>query len=245
MTPTFIAAVLLITTAAALVQGSLGLGLALIASPGLSLLDPGFVPAPILAAALVASLWTAWRDRRCGLGENFRWTLVGIPVGIPIGIVLLRVVPTPVLMLSLGLLVLVLAPLTSFARFGFEPSPKALGVGGFVSAVAGSTVGLTGPTVAIVYNRLPPHVLRMTMAVYLSIVQVVALATLVISGSVAPEAWTLTALTLPGTALGLALSGRVAHRIRPDVARRAVVAVCCLAGGSLTVRAAIDLVHAQ
>lgn len=237
----YIVAVLAVTLLAAVVQGSLGLGLALVASPGLSLVDPTFVPGPILAAALVASTWTMARDRQHGIAPNFRWTLVGIPLGIPIGLVLLSVLPTPWLMLGLGLTVLTLAPMAAAPRLRLSPTPGALGMGGFLSAVAGSTVGLTGPTVAIVYNQLSPHVFRMTMALYLTIVQSVAMAALIATGGMSHKAWVLTALTVPGTIVGLAISGRIARGLRPDLAKTAVVTVCCIAGASLTLRAALDI----
>lgn len=238
-----LAAVLAVTILAGLVQGSLGLGLALVASPGLSLIDPAFVPAPVLAAALVSSLWMMYRDRQHGIAPQFRWTLIGIPIGIPIGLVLLRVAPTSVLMLALGVTVLVLAPITASRRLGIAATPLTLGIGGFLSALGGATVGLTGPTVAIVYHQLSPHVLRMTMAVYLTIVQTVVLVTMAAAGGIDSQGWTLIALTVPGTAIGLLVSGPIAKVINADVARQAVIWVCCLAGASVTVKALVSILQ--
>lgn len=230
-------AVLAVTILAAIVQGSLGLGLALVASPGLSLINSAFVPAPVLAAALVSSLWMMYRDRQHGLGPYFLWTLAGIPVGIPIGLILLRHAPTSVLMLALGITVLVLAPLTASRRLALPANPVTLSLGGLLSALGGATVGLTGPTVAIVYHDLSPHMLRMTMAVYLTIVQTVVLLTMAGFGGIGGQEWMLIALTVPGTAIGLLASGPIAKTINADVARRAVIWVCCLAGLSVTTKA--------
>ncbi len=240
---TMLTAVLVVTTVAAVVQGSLGLGLALVASPGLSMVDPAFVPLPILVAALVASLWTMVRDQRHGLAPSFGWTLIGIPLGIPVGILLLQSLSSTSLMLMLGLSVLALAPLAAMRLPALRVGPASLGVGGFLSALAGTTVGLTGPTVAVVYHELEPAVLRFTMAVYLTIVQTIAIAALLVSGMVTATDLRLVALAIPGTALGLMLSGRVAARLKPAVARRAVIVVCAVAGLSVTVRALIDLFH--
>ncbi|UZG60359.1 TSUP family transporter [Rhodococcus opacus] len=237
----FVITVLLITTAAAIVQGSLGLGLGLVASPGLILVDPGFVPLPLLTAALIASLWTCWRDRQAGIADKFIWTLVGIPVGIPIGILLLKILPPSILMLGLGLMVLVMAPAAAFAKSGIRPTGVHLGVGSLFSAVAGATVALPGPTVALVYNQLPPALLRMTMAVYLSIVQTIAIAALLFSGAAHGNAIMLIALTVPGTVIGLAVSGPVARWMNPRVARAAVVVVCIGAGASLTIKALLQM----
>lgn len=239
----FLAGVLVVTTVAALVQGSLGLGLALVASPALIVVDPDFVPFPVLISALIASVWTMWRDRRSGIADKFVWTLVGIPIGIPVGVLLLQVLPTAVLMLGLGLMVLVTAPLAVTAS-GIRPTSGYLGVGGLLSALAGTTVGLTGPTVAIVYNRLPPAVLRMTMAVYLSVVQTIAVLALVLAGRATSDVLVLAALTVPGTVLGLALSGPLARRINPRTARIAVVVVCGTAGAGLTVKALAEVITA-
>lgn len=237
MSISLLAAVLAVTILAAIVQGSLGLGLALVASPGLSLITPAFVPAPVLAAALVSSLWMMYRDRRHGLGPYFLWTLAGIPIGIPLGLILLRHAPASVLMLALGIMVLVLAPLTASRRLALPANPVTLSIGGLMSALGGATVGLTGPTVAIMYHELPPHVLRMTMAVYLTIVQIVVLVTLASSGGIGSQEWSLIALTVPGTAIGLVASGPIAKAIDADIARRAVIWVCCLAGISVTIKA--------
>lgn len=232
---------LAVTLLAAIVQGTLGLGLALVASPGLSLINPAFVPAPVLAAALVSSMWMMYRDRKYGIGPHFRWTLVGIPLGIPIGLLLLRHAPTPVLMLALGITVLILAPITGSKRLGLPATPLTLAIGGLLSALGGATVGLTGPTVAIVYHQLSPHVLRMTMAVYLTIVQTVVLVTMASSGAIGSQEWGLIALTVPGTAVGLLVSGPIAKRINAEIARRAVIWVCCIAGASVTTKALLSI----
>ena len=48
-----IATIIAIVTVAACVQGSLGFGMALIASPMLALIDPRLVPGPLTASSLL------------------------------------------------------------------------------------------------------------------------------------------------------------------------------------------------
>ncbi|MEC9302406.1 MAG: sulfite exporter TauE/SafE family protein, partial [Acidobacteriota bacterium] len=59
------------------VQGAVGFGLALVSAPVLILIDPRFIPAPLLLASLSLILLTAYRDRQGIDLSGLRWALIG------------------------------------------------------------------------------------------------------------------------------------------------------------------------
>ncbi len=98
----------------ALLQGTVGFGLALVAAPLLVLLDPLYVPGPLLMAALVLALLMSYRERReVDLGM-LRWAVVGRIAGGSAAAYLLASLPKEPLALLFAGLVLLGVALTLF-----------------------------------------------------------------------------------------------------------------------------------
>src|SRR5687767_10868479 len=70
-------------------QASLGFGLAMIAAPLLLLLDPILVPGPLLSAALLLTLWVAWKERHAITSGYLGATISGRLLGTVPAILLL------------------------------------------------------------------------------------------------------------------------------------------------------------
>jgi uncharacterized membrane protein YfcA len=64
MHPAALILAFVITAIAATLQGSVGLGFAMVSVPLLTLIDPRLAPVPQLLVALPLSLAIAWRERR-------------------------------------------------------------------------------------------------------------------------------------------------------------------------------------
>jgi uncharacterized membrane protein YfcA len=69
-----VAAVAIMTIGSAL-QAAVGIGLALFVVPVLALIDPAYIPGPMLSAGIVLAAMTAWRERHAldPLGFPCRW----------------------------------------------------------------------------------------------------------------------------------------------------------------------------
>jgi uncharacterized membrane protein YfcA len=90
----------------AVVQGSVGLGLSLVTVPLLVLIDPSFVPGPVLCVAIVLTLLLSHRERRSIDFHGVAWVLAGRIPGTVLGAAALVMLAGDVLSVLFGVLVL-------------------------------------------------------------------------------------------------------------------------------------------
>ena len=222
--------VLAISAAGAIVQGSAGIGLGLVASPVLLSVDPSFGPGPLLLGGLVIGArhmtaeWDAL-DR-----PTLRRSLIGLPFGIAAGLAVLRVMDADTLSLMIGLLICFAA---LFLLSGVNVKRTNAGdlLTGAASAFTSITAALPGPPLAIGLADLPPRSLRCTVSVFVAVTSAFAFVGLVIIDRFGSHEATLLALMVPGLLLGVVLS----RWTRPLLDRlwfRPAILLLSLAGGA-------------
>ena len=82
---------IMIVAAGSALQAATGMGMALFAAPLLALIDPAFVPGPVLCAVTALSAAVAWRERAAIDRRVLFVALLGLSAGCAIGAVLLAV----------------------------------------------------------------------------------------------------------------------------------------------------------
>ena len=118
--------VILTTAAGALFQGVTGLGLNLFASPLLMMIQPRFIPGPIMVGALLLVILMALRDHSGMDLRGLAWMVFGMLPGTALASILLPVIPVKTLSLLLGFLVLLGVALSlSFGLFTGRSSAPA------------------------------------------------------------------------------------------------------------------------
>ena len=125
-------------------QGSVGFGFAIVAAPVLFLVDPLWVPGPIIFSALVLTSLTAIRERDAIDYRGFAWGLAGRLPGTFAGAALVSAISAEQLATPLGLLVL-LAVAISASTARFEPGPRTLFGAGVLSGFMGTASSIGGP----------------------------------------------------------------------------------------------------
>ncbi|MFE5026272.1 sulfite exporter TauE/SafE family protein [Streptomyces sp. NPDC056656] len=227
---TQILAVLAVTVAiAAFVQGSSGLGFALIVAPVAGILDPGLVPVFVLAAMIPLNLYVAWRERSSLDLRGAGWITGARLAATPAGLAVLWLIPER----SLGLFVggaTVLAAVASLTVPAFTPGRAAYVGAGAVTGLTETATGVGGPPLALVYQHRPPAELRSTVAACFLTGEVASLALLFATGKAQVTELGEAAVLLPAIAAGAWLSRLVHHRL--DARRmRLFVLVFALASG--------------
>ncbi len=147
----------------ALLQGSIGFGLGTLAVPVLLLVDPIFVPAPLLCMAFLLTLLIYRRERGSVRMFDLKWGVAGRFAGTILAALLLRVLPAEAVAPLIGGLVLVALALVSggfrlpITRFNL------LGVGA-LSGFMGTTASIGGPPMAMLYYAQSGTRLRGTLS---------------------------------------------------------------------------------
>jgi hypothetical protein len=222
--------------AGAVVQGAVGFGAMLVAVPFLLLIDPDLVPGSALLASVPLGIAVLTRDRAHGRLRDIAWPLVGRTIGAPLGVAILVSMPREPLGVLFGVLLLI-AVAASATQWSVQPTDRNGFVGGVISGFSGTTVGVGGPPIAIVYQRDAGPVLRANLARYFLVGLMISLTSLAVGGELGPARIRAGLLLVPGLLVGFALSGRAATALDQGWARPAVLTVSALSAVTVLLRA--------
>lgn len=236
MSITVWALAMLITACATAVQGTVGLGYALITVPLLALVHPDLSPEPQLFVMLPISISMALRERSAVDLTGVGWLLVGRIPGAFIGVFLLGVASAAVLDLFIGVVVLAAVAVIGTGYHVKRTRGTKLAAG-MASGTTGVVATIGGPAIALVYTREEAQTIRSTLAAVFT----VGVSTSIIfrwwSGHVSLTDVRVARILLPAASLGLWAAVRLRDRVSRDHLRIGVLAVCAGAAVALIVRA--------
>lgn len=218
----------------AVVQGTLGIGMGMIASPMLALADRDFIPVALLVAVIPLSFGVAVREHgeidRKGAGL----ALVGRVPGAMLGAAAVAWTGPRFLAGLVGTSVL-LAVGASLANVRFHPTDRAIFTAGLASGFTGTTTGVGGPPMALTYQHSDPAVMRATISAFFTLGSIMSIAALAVAGAIGARQLQLALLILPAVLTGFVVSQRYARVLRNDRTRLAVLGVCALSAVALLV----------
>ena len=210
-------------------QGAVGFGMGILGSPLLVLIDPRFVPGPVLASTMVFTALLTVREHRAIDLRGLRWAVGGRFAGTIPAAALLVVVPTERLGLLFGSFVLV-AVVLSVSGLRVEPRPAALLACGALSGLMGTVASIGGPPMALLYQDAPGARVRGTLSSLFLVGTIISLGALVLVGRFGRDELRLSGALLPGALFGFVVSRRLASRLDRGHTRRAVLAIAAVAG---------------
>ena len=202
---------------ATLLRSALGFGEALIAVPLLSFVMPVKVAAPIavLVSITVAAVVVAQDWRHVHFRSAVRLVLSTL-VGIPLGLLLLRTVPEPVVKSVLGLVVAAFAVSALRSRNTYElPNDRFAWLFGVSAGVLGGAYGMNGPPLVMygALRRWSPEHFRATLQGYFLPASVIGMAGYWAAGLWTPSVSRYYLLSLPTALLAIALGRAINRRI--------------------------------
>jgi len=220
------------------VQASLGIGLGMLSSPVLALVDRDFVPVAILLAVIPLSSSVAWSERthidRRGAGLLLTGRIPGVVAG--------ALVVSSVSDTLLGLLVsgsVIAAVVVSIVGKKFVVGSTALLAAGTASGFMATTTGVGGPPVALTYQHETPATMRATISAFFSIGAVMSFVVLLLADEVSGRSLQLTTLLVPSVALGIITARLARNRLDAAVVRPAVLALCLVSATALLVETVV------
>lgn len=214
----------LFVTLGALVQGTAGFGLALVAVPFLAVLAPELVPVPMVLAGGVISVLVLLRERADADWAGVGWALLGGLPGAALGALAVATLPARLFLVVVAGSVLVCAALSAL-RWKPRPTVPGLLVAGVASGVAGTAASIGGPPVALLYQGESGPRVRATMAAYFAGATAQSVLALLVAGQVTAGSLTHAALLLPFLAVGFLLSYPARRLLDAGWVRPAVLVV--------------------
>lgn len=224
----------------AVVQGSVGFGVALLGAPVLFLLNPLLVPGPMIIAGFTLPLLILIRDWRGLEPALLPWAVPGQAAGAIAAAGLLAVLNANALAFVFGLLV-VLAVVMSSLGWTPDPTRGRLAAAAAVSGFMATATSIGGPPLALLYQRASGTYLRATLSAIFLPGGFIALAALAWAGRFGVVEMLLGLMLLPAVIVGFWLSGAVARYLNEGWLRTAVLAVSGAAGIGAMIRAIVGI----
>jgi uncharacterized membrane protein YfcA len=212
-------------TFSSLIQTAIGFGLALIAVPILLLIDPAMVPAPVVMVAFAQLVVSSWLHRADIQWPLVRTALIGRLPGTVVAMGLMSYFGDTGLKLFIAISVLAAVVLSLF-KFHIVPNKKNHLIAGFFSGITGTTSGIGGPPIALLYQHQHGDFVRANMSAYFVIGSVISLSGMGMVGYVTTTSWLYAALFLPSTFIGVWLGLRLKKHLKPQFMRPAILVLC-------------------
>ncbi len=198
--------------AGGLLQGSIGVGFALILSPVLAILAPELIPGCVLILMLPLNAYVAWREWASLDHMGTTWITVGRCAGGVCGLAVLAALPGGALKIFVGVATIVTA-FASLLGGKFTVGRNAFMAAGVITGITETATGIGGPPLALIYQHSPGPVLRSTIATCFLLGEILSLVLLAVTGrlhmgQIAAAAWLLPALIV-GALISQGLHGRL------------------------------------
>lgn len=235
MTWTVLAVAGMVVLVGSIVQGAVGFGLNLIGGPLLALLDPVFVPVPVLLIACVLAAALTLRELRSVEWRGVGWAMVGRVPGNLLGLLALVLLPVAGFNLVIGATVLVCVVLSVITWRPKVTAPN-LVVAGTASGAFGTVSAIGGPPIALLYQNQAGPTVRATLNAFFLIAALSSVATLAVAGQVRGEHLTAAAALTPFVAVGFLISGPARNLLSGARLRAAVLGIAAASALGLIIR---------
>jgi uncharacterized membrane protein YfcA len=222
----------------ALVQGSVGFGIVVVAAPVVIWVAPELMPGSMLVCGFVLpvmQLATRWRDIDW---TSLRASLAGRLLLTPLGVWVVAVSSPRLIALLVGVLVLVVALATAYGP-AFAPRPRNLFLAGMLTGISGTSAAVGGPFVAMTLQYDEPDRIRATLAAFFTVGSDVSMAGLAVAGELPRDHMWWGAVFVPFLLVGYLVSGPVARRLDEGLLRTTMLWFCIVAAVSIILRAAL------
>lgn len=235
MDSTALAVVAACVAVAAFVQGTTGVGFALIVAPVLGLLAPEMLPVCLLILMLPLNVYVAWRERAALDRSGASWITLGRFVGTFGGLWILAVLSAAYLNVLIGVTT-ILAAVTTLLLPEFRAGRRSFIAAGLVTGITETATGIGGPPLALIYQHHAPAVLRSTIALCFLVGELISLVMLAVAGKTSKAQLVGALMLLPALAVGAAVSRLIHQRVHGRGLRVFVLLFAIASGGVLLLR---------
>lgn len=231
-------ACVLVVYVGAVMQAATGVGVGILASPVLLLVDPDFIPATVVVAVLPLSFSVAIADRRHIDRHGVTAALIGRVPGLILGAIVVASISDTALAFLVSTTVL-LGVAVSLTTRRFTPTTPALVAAGFGSGFTGTAVGVGGPPIALTYQHSDAVTMRATISLFFSVGSVLTAIALVVAGELGRRQLELVCVLLPSIGLGLVTARRYKSRLIGSGVRPIVLGMSAFSAVALLVRTVV------
>lgn len=186
-------------------QGSISMGFGLIAAPILILINPSFVPAPMIMCGLSLSVLVMIRNRKSSDFSALKFSLLGRFMGTLIAVSVIYYISGELFSLVFGSIIII-AVLLSMVKASWSLTPSKLFSAGVVSGIMATLTSIGSPPMGLLYQNQKGSVLRGTLSGFFTVGASISLISLWFVGKVAFHEFSLFIRVFPALLIGFWLS---------------------------------------
>lgn len=214
---------------AAFIQGTTGMGFALIVVPILALIQADMIPGALLYLMLPLNAYVALREYKAIDIRGAGWITVGRLAGTFAGLWVLVLLSSYWLNMVVGIST-IFAVIVSLTVPAFTPGKKAFTLTGLVTGITETATGIGGPPLTLVYQHAPVSTLRSTVALCFLVGEIISLIALAVTDNIAWKHLEYALWCLPALLLGMLASHAIHARINQRTLRLGVLIFAFMSG---------------
>ena len=216
-------------------SGALGFGGGVVGIPFLVLINPEFVPVPLLLQGVVFTSAVTWRERRAIDLPALKWATIGLLPGVALGTWTLTSVSKDVLGLLIGLFLLTVISLQATGS-RVNQNQMTLSLGGAIGGFTGVTAAIPLVPLALVMSQYQGPRFRSTLNGWGMTMAIFSVITLAFANEIDRSDLAVAAVLTSGAVVGIVLSGPLRHVVDRRGVAQAVYAVGALGAVALLAR---------
>ncbi|HEY3394951.1 MAG TPA: sulfite exporter TauE/SafE family protein, partial [Lacipirellulaceae bacterium] len=216
--------------------GSIGFGMAVVAAPILLLINPVFVPGPMLLAAVFLVILMALRNRRDVIAGDVAVATAGRIIGTAPAAWAVGMLQPEVFELLFAMLVVIVVAI-SVTGYHLRRTARNVFVAATLSGFIGTMSSMGGPAMALVYQHETGPKIRGTLSAIFTIGTAVSVLGLWWAGRFGSIELQLAVLLMPAVLVGFLLSRYTVGRLDKAHTRPAVLAISALSALAIVLRA--------
>ncbi len=228
-----------VTTIASTVQGSVGMGFALVSVPVLSLVHPALAPEPQILMVFPLLCFMVWRERKGVQLSGIGWILLGRVPGAALGLLLLKLFVGWALDVLLALVVLSGVLILMLADRVAKQTPRWQFGAGVLSSIMSLVSSIGGPPIALLYRNDPGPIVRSNLSVVFAVGSVMTIGTRLLGDELSLGDLQVAACLFPAVVIGFLISRKTATLLDGKGLRPWILGLSSLACVGLIVRAAL------
>jgi uncharacterized protein len=235
LSPAQFAVAFVLSAIGAIIQGSVGFGMAVLIAPAMLLINPIFVPVPVMFAGMPQVILVAIRDRHAAARADVSWGVAGYALGSVPAVYVVSALPATLYQLLFATLVMI-GILLSLRGWRLSPTPANIVAAAMLTGFAGTVSSIGGPFMALVYQHERGPRIRGTMSAIFALGTAIAIVGLWWIGRFGPTQMLLSIWLMPGILCGLLISRYTTPYIDRAHSRALVLTISGLAAVAVLFR---------
>ena len=223
-----------------IIQGSISMGFALIVAPIIILLNPDFVPVPMILSAFFLSILVLLRDHKSLDYTGISFALFGRIGGSIIAAFLLTIISKNIYNIIFGSIIIIAAIITNL-KFKIGINKLSLIIAGFLSGLMGTISAIGGPPIALLYQNQKDTKIRSSLSGYFLIGSIISLTALKISGRFTLNELKLFLILIPAIVTGFLISSILVKIPKEGFSKRLILSVSIISSVIIIIKTFVSI----